>query len=210
MVVLAIILVVGGLTYSVIVRVFPEQARPNGSARAERDLRFETKYEEARFYPLDADKIRGDFVIRFLPTTTDNAQAATIFAGMAKIHDDEKVADLASFSKNTKRCDESPSCVHPPLVWKWEQSDEKIIRGATNGSRYTFSAVFDRRVKRVLVYWEFYQREGDNGARCEVDITRPTPLDGMPFLHSVKNGKPIYNWCYRAWERQVIPVAPSI
>ena len=208
-VVMCIIAVIGGLTYSIITRVFPE-ANAKVITKVDRDLRFETRYEEAKFYPLDADKVRGDFVVRFVPTTTDNGQAATIFIGMAKIHDDEKV-DLATFAKNTKRCDESPSCIHPPLVWKWEQPDnEKIVRGATSGTRHTFSAVFDRRVKRLLVSWEFYQREGDNGARCEVDRSRETPLDGLPFLHSVKNGKPIYNWCYRAWERQVVPVALSL
>jgi len=208
-VVIVVILVIGGLTYSIISRVFPEAvAKP--SAKVDRDLRFETKYEEAKFYPLDADKVRGDFVVRFVPTTTDNGQAATIFVGMAKIHDDEKVPDVAAFSKNTKKCDESPSCLQPPLVWKWVPPDEKIVRGATLGTRHSFSVVFDRRVKRLLVQWEFYQREGDNGARCEIDSSRPTPLDGLPFLHSVKNGKPIYNWCYRAWERQVIPVALGI
>ena len=209
-VVIAIIAVIGGLTYSIITRVFPEAIAQPPATVADRDLRFETRYEEAKFYPLDADKIRGDFVVRFVPTTTNNDEAATIFVGMAKIHDDEKVDDVTAFAKSTKRCDESPSCLHPPLVWNWVPPDEKIVRGATDGTRYTFSAVFDRRVKRLLVQWEFYQREGDNGARCEVDATRPKPLDGLPFLHSVKNGKPLYNWCYRAWERKVIPVALGV
>jgi hypothetical protein len=145
--------------------------------------------------------------VRFLPTVTDNGQAATIFVGMAKFHDDEKVLDIGAWSKHNKRCDESPSCIHPPVVWTWDAPEhEKIIRGATKGTLHKFSAVFDRKVKRLLVHWEFYQRESDNGATCEIDTTRPTPLDGLPYVRSNPAGKR----CYRAWEQQVIPVSTNL
>lgn len=212
-VVIVIVLVAGVLTHKLIEVVFPEQTTPDVPPRvAERELRFETKYEEAKFYPINADKIRGDFVVRFLPTTNDNGQAATIFIGIAKIHNDEKVLDIADFAASNKRCEESASCLHPPLVWNWDRppGNERIVRGSTNGTRHTFSAVFDNSVKRLLVSWEFYQREGDNGARCEVDSSRPTPRDGLPVLHSVKDGKTVQDWCYKAWERQVVPVTISM
>jgi hypothetical protein len=211
-VVIVIILVIGGLTYKLIDVAF-EPGTPDAPPKVvDRDLRFETKYEEARFYQINPDKIRGDFTVRFLPTTTDNGQAATIFIGIAKIHDDEKVLDIADFAASNKRCDESASCLHAPLVWNWDRppGNERIVRGSTNGTRHTFSAVFDRGVKRLLVSWEFYQREGDNGARCEVDASRPSPRDGLPVLHSVKDGKMVHGWCYKAWERQVVPVTISM
>jgi hypothetical protein len=203
-----IIVVVGGLTYAVIVRVFPDA--PPKQTQVERDLRFETQYERATFYELGPNKVRGNFVVRFLPTITDNGQAATIFAGMVKFADDERVADVEAWSRNTKSCDDSQACVHPPVVFHWEAEHERIIRGDTKGTTHTFSAVFDRNVKRLLVYWEFYQREGDNGGRCEIDTSRRIPLDGLPYVRVVKNGKPTTYRCYRAWERQVIPVAIGV
>ena len=202
---------IGGLTYTLITRVFPDNAEKpvESKPNAEKQIRFDTRFEEAKFYKVDADKVRGDFTVRFVPITNNNSEVATIFIGIASFHDDEKV-DRDAWSKHDKRCDQSPSCIHPPLVWKWDTpNNELIVRGGTPGLLHSFSATFDRNVKRVLLYWEFYQREADNGARCEIDKTRPVPLDGLPYVHSVKDGKSLNNWCYRAWDQKVVAVEPN-
>ena len=149
-VLIVVILVTGGLTYVSIDRVFPPPMPAPGPGPVvqpapDRDLRFQTRYVETKFYPLDAGKVRADFTVRFVPTIKGNGHLATVFLGMAKIHNNAKVHDIDAFRRDDKKCADSASCIAPPVVWMGRQT----VRGEPTELDHEFSAVLNPGVKQA-------------------------------------------------------------
>lgn len=212
-IVLVIVLSLSGLTYAVIDRVFPKitpfPVTPGSEPHVDKQVRFDTKYGHARFYPTEDGRIRADFAIDFLPVTKNNDEVATVILGMAAFADDEKV-DHDEWMNHAEQCSPRFACIHPAVIWRWDQPHgEALVRGDTEGFAKKFSVYIPSDVHRIFLYWEFYQREGDDGAVCEVDPTRPAPKGGLPYVRTVKEGKVVHDWCYRSWGTQVVPVTLS-
>lgn len=170
------------------------------------ETRFDVKFAEAKFLPIQNKRIRAEIVLHANSLTTTNEEAATVFVGIITIHD-EALIDISK--KNThSTCKETPSCL---AVRTFDDFAQKplIIRGG-NSDPVNITSYFDLpdNVKNIRVFWEFYQREANDGSTCVPDSSKPAPTDGIPYLKVVSKGGDVdpTNLCWRAMDTKVVQV----
>lgn len=201
-IVVLIVIVLGGLTYVVLDRVFPSQKEP----RAESQSRFDVRYDGASFFRRTDKPTRSEFRFQLVPTTKNNLEVATVFLGLVAVHDDDTFDESAA-EKTRRLCEGLESCI---TYKKWDFPDGSpgiFVRGGDSGVPLAFSADLPSTVRRVRLRWAFYQREANNGGTCEVDKSKPTIARGLPILHVVKDGMALAEaWCFRSGHMRVIEV----
>jgi hypothetical protein len=184
----------------------PAKSKPSPTKpKPEQQSRFDAQFERVTLYPLSEGKVRAEFMIKLVPTTKENSEFATVFLGRAVLHDDDKLTDDIPAANRSPSCKELPSCL-AYKVFRWDQPEGGVIvRGAAESIPYTWTMDIPAGVRRVRVNWVFYQREGDD-AKCEIDSTKDYTVDAHPYVHSVRAGKKVFDWCYRASGRKVVSI----
>ena len=79
------------------------------------------------------------------------------------------------------------------FMMRYAPSVQKTVRIAVNeshagddhGTTLTWTVDATNTIKALRIYWEAYQREGDEGAQCVEDKSRTAPAGGIPFLKVV-------------------------
>lgn len=171
--------------------------RPFRSGR-EHESRFRVVFAGAEFSKVGADTVRGVFKLKFVPRVQNEETRATVFLGLLKLFDDQTYPSDAIKTGDIPNCDETPSCIGR-LFWGVQRPEEQVILLRGGGDYYERAWEFDfpATVRRVKLAWSFYQREGDQGARCEVDTAKARRVNALPFVHQVRQGRVLSNWCYR-------------
>ena len=136
----------------------------------------------------------------FVPLAKDDAEGATIFTGVVTLHDESEVAGSGPGSITQKSCDEVPTCIGSHF-FRSLAANPLLVRANTSGTPHTIVVEVKRIPKIVRVWWEFYQREGVNGAECRFDNSGAAPpATGIPPLAMVASASQIaIAQCYRSF-----------
>jgi hypothetical protein len=158
------------------------------------------------FHNSETKQVRGGFTWWLRPIVRDKTKAANVFLGLAVLHDESRVPPGSEPAATQKTCAEVPSCL-ASKAW-FLDANPIIVRGDSDGTTLSWIADFPDSVRTIRLWWEFYQREADHGYKCQFDLTRPYPKDGIPFLKVVaENGAPaIDQGCYRSTDAVLLKV----
>lgn len=175
---------------------------------APQGARFDSRLElsKIRLMAKPGAGYRAELTWQLFSLSTQPDQGATVFLGMVVLHEEEKIAEAGLGRKTDSDCSKVPSCVGSHVFRELSHSPV-LVRAGSPGSGLTTVVDVRRAPKNLRVWWEFYQREGPNGAVCVFDNTRAGPVDGLaPLAMFDKQGKRVGDLCYRSFGQRTIPV----
>ncbi|MBC5784956.1 hypothetical protein H8N03_18560 [Ramlibacter sp. USB13] len=167
--------------------------------------RFDTSLSDEKVTvlgPRPDGKYRVQIIWNLFPISRSADESASVFIGMAVLHDDDLVK-AAGIGQSTQRsCQEVESCLGYRVFTEYGKSP-LLVKGGTSGTMLTTVIDIPRRPKRLRIWWEFYQREGmTEGEKCVVDHETPGVQDGIPPL-AIYRGQDRTE-CYRSYGQRVI------
>lgn len=175
-----------------------------GPLKTENETRFDVKFGNIKFFKI-GEKIRAELVLHAIPLTKRNEEAATIFAGMIVVHNEELFE--INRDSSTLTCQETKSCL-TARVFREYQDNPLIVRGG-DLDPINITSVFDlpASVKLIRIYWEFYQKEANDHNLCVIDNSKQSPKEGIPFLKVVtKGGAETKDVCWKATDVTIVRV----
>ena len=132
---------------------------------------------------------------------------ATVFIGIVIIHDADKISNPGFANVTSKPCDQVSSCIGVYVFKDFSRRPVFVPSGADFHMPGSIKIKDKGTVKKVRIYWEFYQREGQNGNICKFDNDYIHPEGGLPYLAMYNSqGEKVGRLCYLSMDRIEIPV----
>lgn len=184
----------GYITYKAVFGLTPQGARFD--SRLEMDKIRLIKHADSGY--------RAELTWRLFPLSSKDNEGATVFLGIVVLHDEEKIAQPGMGKKTDSSCGGVPSCIGS-YIFRDLFSSPLLVRSNSPGSDLTTTVDVRTAPKNIRVWWEFYQREGLNGAGCGIDNTQTGPAEGLPALAMFdKQGIKVGNLCYRSFGQKTV------
>ena len=148
---------------------------------------------------------RVEVVWQLVPLSMRAQDSARIFTGIVTFHD-EDLARAGPGQAVRASCEQVASCVGSRVFSEWADNPVFVRAGATRGT-LTASVDLKRVPKNLRVWWEFYQREGTDGATCDFAVAAFDPAQGIPRLAQFdRQHQRVSDRCYRSYGQRTFPL----
>lgn len=146
--------------------------------------------------------------LEFVPLDIRGNEGATIFTGVVAIHDESMVdPQMLQSGRGRLACADVPSCLGARYLA--DLATTPVFVRPTGTSPFTLIIPVKNRPRQVRVRWDFYQREGIDGAACGFDHSVLAPRDGIPKLAMYARNQKVGDECYRSFGQQLIDIPPE-
>ncbi len=150
-------------------------------------------------------KYRVEIIWTLVPLGSDAEQSASVFTGIAVLHDDDAVSVDGIGQDGTRSCQEVPSCVGY-RVFREYSANPVLVKAGTPGTTLTTVIDMQRKPEKLRVWWRFFQREGEEPEhRCGANNEIVGVADGIPPLAMFdRQGRKVADACYMSYGQRII------
>ena len=149
--------------------------------------RFDSTLQTAKFISLPNGKHFVDLDFSLFPL---QKLASTMFTGIVTLHDASKLDSEDRLIQKGESCATVPSCLGYSLVHR------PVFIPASGAIKYSVSIPVRSEVGAISVYWEFYQEEGDEGAKCGFRRDQPRIAEGVDPVAMYRRDLQIHSVCH--------------